>query len=133
MRKLLLPVLAVLLMGGCSKLVVGELYDYDLYDLYDDYPYGDGSTVGRPRHRDGREGVYSICGYSRGGMHQPQGTTDVKIQGNLATITPYDYERYGHFRHCQLQPGTIHHFSRSDPSFPGTWRGESDPSWSLQR
>ena len=107
MRRLLLPVLAVLLVGGCSKLVVGELYDYDLYDLYDYYPYGDGSPLAVPDTvRAGRAFIASAA--TAGGRCTSRGTTDVKIQDNVATITPYDYEDMTIFG-CTLELYMIFH------------------------
>ena len=127
MRKLLLPVLAVLLMGGCSKLVVGELYYDD-----DDYPYGSTPLAVPDTVMAGRAFIASAA--TAGGGCTTQGTTDVKIQGNLATITPYDYGDMGIFdivscslvRYIIFHEVTLHFRARGEAKviLRGRYNGE---------
>ena len=92
MQRLVLSVLAVLLVGGCSKLVIGEIsYDYHPYDgplvVPDTVMAGSGFLVSVVTSGDG-------CA--------SQGTTSVDIQGNVATIIPYDYVDRSIFGSCDL-------------------------------
>ena len=82
MPRLLLSVLAVLLVSGCSKLLIAKL-DYDYYE--DGCPLSVPDTVSL-----GRAFIASVT--TSGTGCTSRGRIDVTIQDNLATITPYQYE-----------------------------------------
>ena len=87
MRRLLIPVLLGLLVGACGilgpdeKLVVGVLALHNPLVIPDSVGIGEAFTV-----------TVTTVG-SRSCTRT--GKTEVKIQDNIATITPYDYEDVG--------------------------------------
>ena len=87
MRRLLIPVLLGVLVGACSilgvelKRVVGTLYNGEY-----SFIVPDSVLVGEP---------FTVRVETTGGGRDRKGQVEVHIQGNVATITPYDYEYTG--------------------------------------
>ena len=87
MRRLLIPVLLGLLVGACGilgpdeRLVVGVLARHNPLVIPDSVGIGEAFTV-----------TVTTVG---SGSCTRTGKTEVKIQDNIATITPYDYDDVG--------------------------------------
>ena len=82
-------VLVGLLLGACGilgpdeKRVIGTLYDGPIEDVF---IVPDSVLVGER---------FTVTVVTTGGGRDRKGESDVRTQGNVATITPYDYEYTG--------------------------------------
>ncbi len=89
MRRLVIPVFVGLLIGACGilgldeKRVIGQLLNRPIEDVL---VVPDAVLVGEP---------FTVTVVTTGGGNDRKGETEVRIQGNVATITPYDYKYTG--------------------------------------